>query len=392
MEKVSEKETPRDTAKLRKTTVWFRQAGYIAVSINLAQRTGVYQNLTVDELRKAAETANGLVINHVCVCGGGTRGKYLTCQRPIRRQLFHLLEWYVENLQTHLSRNADNQNRLFPHLNPWDSDSLDLRIVEIEHTPYPKLFRGNRTRRHNVELSHDLQDSNELTNTNLRELAALRYHSEQVATRSYDARNKAERASRANKALMQAANLRYGLENSSDHSDVEIPPAPSTTSQKRKRYEDVYSNDEKEDTVASKRPETAGEESEASASQTQTTDAGHTQTAGQVGEVGGADAPTEPIFVVGSVESETGLVADENILPYVIELQRTEAGHRRSGKAWSLFERATLKMAMARGVKDGKGKQEKVRKFLEGSPGWDLKARTPLTFLAQLCKMRRAEK
>ena len=126
-----------------------------------------------------------------------------------------------------------------------------------------------------MELSHELEDTNRLTNTNLRELAALPCHSEQVATRTYDARSKAERASRANKALMQAANLKYNLENTSDDSDGEIPPAPSTTSQKRKRYEDVYSDDEEEDTVASKRPETAGEAREAS-SQTQTTDAGQT--------------------------------------------------------------------------------------------------------------------
>ena len=283
----------------------------------------------------------------------------MTCQLPIRRQLFHLLEWYVENLQPHISRNTDNKNRLFPRLNPWDSTSLDLRIEEIQHISYPKLLSGNRTRRHNVELSHNLQDSNELTNTNLRELAALRCHSEQVATRSCDARNKAERASRANKALMQAANLKYGLENSSDESDAEIPPAPSTTFQKRKRYEDGYSDDGEEDTVASKRPETDGEASEAS-SQTQTTDAEHTQTAGQVGEVGGADAPTEPIFVIGSVESGTGLVADENILPYVIEMQKTEVGHRQSGKAWSLFERATCK-------RDGEGGNRWERETREGS-------------------------
>ena len=158
--------------------MWFRQACYIAMSVNLGHRTGVYQNMTVDEFQRAVHTDEKIVITHV---GGKRRGSYKTEQVPVSMKLNRLLKWYVANLQPHLSRTQQSRVLLFPQLNPWDTASLDLGITEIENIRYARLLRGNRTRRQNVQLTHDLDDTKKLQGTNVRELAMIRCHAEAVA-------------------------------------------------------------------------------------------------------------------------------------------------------------------------------------------------------------------
>ena len=123
------------------------------MSVNLGHRTDVYQNMTVHEFERAVDTEDNLVITHV---GGKKRGSYKTVQVPVTRKLHRLLQWYVTHLQPHLSRTQQTSFRLFLHLNPWDSGSLDLGIEELDNIPYARLLRGNRTRRQNVQLTHDL--------------------------------------------------------------------------------------------------------------------------------------------------------------------------------------------------------------------------------------------
>ena len=177
---------PDDEAALRRKAVWCRQAIYIAMSINLGHRTGVYQNMTVDEFQRAVETEERTVITHV---GGKRRETYKTVQVPVSIKLNHVMKWYVANLQPHLSRNRQSRVLLFPHLNPWDTASLDFGIEEIQDIPYARLLRGNRTRRQNVQLTHELDDHKELQGTNVRELAMIRCHTEAVASKTYDTRN-----------------------------------------------------------------------------------------------------------------------------------------------------------------------------------------------------------
>ena len=202
---------PDTLSELRKVAVWYRQASYTALSVCLGHRTGVYQNLTLQEFKEAVETEDGLVINHV---GGKTRRTYKTVQVPVSAELYDLLMWYCSKLQPCLGRNEEATKLLLPHLNPFDQDSMNLRIPELKHLEYQKLLRGNRTRRYHDQLTHELDERNMLENTNARELASFRCHSESVASRTYDARNKAARASRASRELLEAANRLYGLEDS----------------------------------------------------------------------------------------------------------------------------------------------------------------------------------
>ena len=92
---------------------------------------------------------------------------------------------------------------------------------------------------------------------------------------------------------------------------------------------------------------------------------------------------------IGDIEEGTGLVVDSEILPFVQKLQKKETSHIRTGKAWSLLERATVMMANSQGVGDGKNKAEQVKKFLSKRAGWDESKRSCLNFLAQLSKLRR---
>ena len=355
--------------------------------------------MTAQELRKTVTTEDGLVINHV---GGKTRAKHSTCQVPVNCKLHKMLLWYLEHFQPHLTTDDEKRKLLFPMLNPWDEGSLDLKIDELKTIPYGRLLRGNRTRRHNVQLAHDLEDRQELSGTNLRELAALRCHSQAIATRIYDARSKSSRASRAHKALMESANRRHRLQEEEpdsteaaeesagddasgaaggqEHQAEAAPGSPEaaeesaggdasgaagsqrdsddeimSTQTKRKRFAEVYSDDSEEDDQP-KRP---------------------------------ATDPEQNPLGIGTTEESSGLLVDEEIYPFVLRVQgEQETRHIRSGKAWSV-ERATLKLALDRQVSVGKSKAEQVRRFLLTRPGWDMNVRKPLTFLAQLCKLRR---
>ena len=410
---------PETLGNTRKLAVWFRQAAYIALSVCLGQRTGVFQNLTVQEFREAVETSDGIVINHV---GGKTRGTYKTVQIPISHQLHELITWYTIDLQRTLGRSEESSKLLLPHLNPFDTQLMDLKIPEIQHLDYPRLLRGNRTRRYHVQLTHQLDEDNRLKGTTTRELAALRCHSEAVASRSYDARHKASRASRANKSLLKAANRFYGIEDTEEDGALDesgiTETLPSTSS--RKRYKDVYDSGSDDGTPKKKRETVGGAydvESTGGGTSTSIGDGppsapqpadtatapqpADTATATQPADLGGAgDGPSSapstsapgpsPLTTgLGDVEKDTGLVVDEAILPFVRELQSKEAGHNRSGKAWSLMERATLLLAHSRGVADGKGKEQQVRKFLASRTGWEQQRRPALIFLAQLNKLRR---
>ena len=65
LKNATEGSLPEDEASLRRKAVWFRQACYIAMSVNLGHRTGVYQNMTVDEFQRAVHTDEKIVITHV---------------------------------------------------------------------------------------------------------------------------------------------------------------------------------------------------------------------------------------------------------------------------------------------------------------------------------------
>ena len=158
---------PEYTRALRSRAVWFRQACYIALAVNQAHRSGVYRNLTIWGFETVVDTTNGPAFNHV---GGKTRGTYNTVQVPVTKKLLKVLAWYKENVQCHLAQNSEQSHLLFPHLNVWDSESFNLHIEAIAHIAYPNLLRGNHSRRHNVELGHDLNDENMLEGTNLRSL------------------------------------------------------------------------------------------------------------------------------------------------------------------------------------------------------------------------------
>ena len=85
---------------------------------------------------------------------------------------------------------------------------------------------------------------------------------EAVASRTYDSRNKAVRASRATEALRRSANIRYEIEESSgsDEEDGTVTHAPSPVSSDsddvphikaaRKRYSEVYSDEESYDRLS----------------------------------------------------------------------------------------------------------------------------------------------
>ena len=112
--------------------------------------------------------------------------------------------WYMENVRPSLIKAGEESKKLLPHLNVWDSRLVDLKIKELEHIPYHRLLRGNRSRRHHVQLSHGLDEDNHLEGTDVREFATLRCHSEATAARFYDLRNKAIWAARANQALLRS--------------------------------------------------------------------------------------------------------------------------------------------------------------------------------------------
>ena len=413
MEKVKAQELPETERNLRRSAVWFRQAAYVALSVNLAHRTGVYEQMTKQEFEDAVQTEDGRVINHI---GGKTRGTYRTVQVPIGERLFELIQWYLTQLQPCLGRSEQAGLLLFPHLNAFDPELLNLRIPEIEHLNYQRLLRGNRTRRHNVELATELDERRELEGTNLRELAALRCHTEAVAARSYDARNKARRAARAHKALMRAANKRYGMaesDNDEDMSEDSLDELLSTT-KTRKRYATIYSDSD--DEPQEKRhqesglgdagnPSTPGHSDHGGAGDGPPTpptavqsdhggaDEGTSTPAPSGLAAAGHDAPATPLppgLSLGDTERDSNLIVDDEILPYVEKIQRSEpASHSRSGKQWTTVERATLLLALNLGIADGKGKGEKVKRFLQGRPGWNMTARPPLSFQAQLAKLRR---
>ena len=429
MKRRSEQPVPDEPADRRRTAVWYRQAAYVALCVKQSHRTGVYLTLTVDEFKRAVRTENGLVINHV---GGKTRGKHRTVQVPIRRKLHALITWYLRELQPCLGRTDEAGLLLFPHLNAFDPDSLNLRIEEIQHLNYPALLRGNKSRRQHVELAHDLDEANELHGTSTRELAALRCHSEAVAARTYDARNKAERASRATKAFLDAANKRYGLVGSPDDEDNEtgepdqtaepddqtaepdqtaesdvcdaetavddsfVLSLPSCSS--RKRYADVFNSDDDEPTEKTSRPGPSGGAGDGPPRPSGLSDedeAHGIRTAPSPDPepvpLALADTTTRPSGLgLGYEEPTSGLIVDEALLPFLEEARAaTDSSYSRTGRGWTTVERATLFLALQLGVSDGKGKEEKVRNFLQGRPGWDMSNRTPLQFLAQLCKMRR---
>ena len=220
LEEVKDEPLPEAAAERRSKAVWTRQALYVALSVDQASRTGDYQTLTVEELHKAVKTPHGLVITHV---GGKNKKKFKTCQITATKRLHGLLKWYAEEMQPLLVKRGDDSQKkmLFPYLNVWDEHLMDLKIPEIGDIPYPKLLRGNSSRRSHVELAHALNDANMLEGTNVQELATLRCHSMATALKSYDARDKAVRAARATKALTSSANRLYRLDSESDESHQE---------------------------------------------------------------------------------------------------------------------------------------------------------------------------
>ena len=100
--------------------------------------------------------------------GGKTARNHKTVQVPVSSRLASLIERHIE---LHHGSLIGDKALLFPCLNTWDPKLIDLRITSIAHIPYQRLLRGNRTRRHHVQLAHELHDQGQLEGTNLGELA-----------------------------------------------------------------------------------------------------------------------------------------------------------------------------------------------------------------------------
>ena len=219
LQKTMEAPLPKEKKALRRKAVWVRQAIYVGMSATQAHRSGVYQQMTIDELNDAIQTPHGIAINHV---GGKTRNKHKTVQVPVSKKMLRIMKWYVEQLRPSLNVGGVDNKKLLPQLNVWDAKLLDLKIKELEDIPYPRLLRNNHSRRHHVQLSHTLEEEKRLQGTNISELASLRCHSTATASRYYDARNKAVRATRANEAFITSANKMYGItESESEEIDEE---------------------------------------------------------------------------------------------------------------------------------------------------------------------------
>ncbi|KAF0298398.1 hypothetical protein FJT64_004265 [Amphibalanus amphitrite] len=121
-----------DMAKERLSeAVWWRQAIYVAMSVNQGHRTGVYQNLTVAEYQGAISQDDGVIISHV---GGKTARKYKTAHVPISARLVPLIN---HNLGRYHSILGGKSELLMPSLNVWDPKMIDLRIQSMGDVPYP---------------------------------------------------------------------------------------------------------------------------------------------------------------------------------------------------------------------------------------------------------------
>ncbi|KAF0290539.1 hypothetical protein FJT64_007840 [Amphibalanus amphitrite] len=168
---------PDSTKERLSEAVWWRQAIYVAMSVNEGHRTGVYQNLTVAEFQ-GAQGDDDVIITHV---GGKTARKYKTAQVPISARLVPLIDHYLGRYHSILGGKSE---LLLPYLNVWDSKNIDLNIEALGDVPYPRLLRGSHTRRHHVQLGHELHDKRRLQGTTVSELAELRCHSLPTAFRN----------------------------------------------------------------------------------------------------------------------------------------------------------------------------------------------------------------
>ena len=385
---------PTDQKRLRQKAVYVRQAAYVALCVNQAHRTGVYQNLTCDEFQKPAETPTGLTVIHI---GGKTRKRYRTVEVPVKKRLHRIISWYVEHLRPTLLRKADDAT-LFPYLNTWDPKLLDLKIQDIQDIDYPNIMRGNHSRRHHVQLGHGMHDDGHLKGTNVSELASLRCHSYQTATSRYDWRNKAVRASRADKAYRQSANRLYGIDEETSEEENESPTQSDdadmmddiaatlpTTSGRKRRYTDVYtfsSSDEAGPSRQSPPPEEALQSREPSPPPEEQLPSR---------EPSPPSEPRQGQLSLHDREELTGLLVDEEVLPFVRSEEMKDVGHSRTGKAWSLVERATVQLAISKklmGKVSGSTKEERIQHFLESRPGWNILRRGVKVFLAQVYKCR----
>ena len=271
---------------------------------------------------------------------------------------------------------------------------IDLNIEEIANIPYPRLLRGNHSRRHDVQMAHALDDEGKLEGTNVRELATLRCHSVSTVSKSYDVRNKVVRAARAAQALRKSANRAFGIadcqtdkeEEEEEVStwgagDSELTPNPEITGElglTASAWEGAGDGEDasEDDSVLDTLPCSSGqrkfrevysssdEESTAAALQLQLND----------------------------TEEETGLKVDEHLLPFLRDttVQRG-GGHRRTGVAWSRAERATLGLAPSKkifGKRSDTTLEDRVEEFPRSRPGWDMKKRGVKIFIAQLYKCR----
>ena len=425
----------KDENPSRPEAVWVRQAIYVALCVTQAHRTGVYQNITKEEAKNAISTSYGLVIVHV---GGKTKKTHNTVQVPVSKSLHDIIMWFMENLRPVLMKEGEENAKLLPYLNVWDSRLLDLKIPELEHIPYPTLLRGNRSRRHHVQLSHNLEEDNQLEGTNVRELAALRCHSEATAARFYDMRNKAVRAARANKALLKSADKRYGVSDSEEEDD-EPEDADRSAAERStlrvvlRRYTPTTSAADAvsvQETTSSTEKEAEGQDpgteklSCTQQAMSSTEDGGEGQDPGteelsctaqeampstsfismdytlelperstRVGyhQVYNSSSEEEGGMDVGDTEASTGLKVDAAILPFLREEEKQPQSHNRTGQGWSILEKATVRLALSKkllGKTPGSTLEGRVETFLRSRQGWDVQKKSVKLFLAQLYKYK----
>ena len=148
---------------------------------------------------------------------------------------------------------------------------------------------------------------------------------------------------------MQDSSTLTGFEASTSSADVTFP-SPGFSPQKR-RFEEVYSSSSDQEDESLKEAE----------------------------------------LCLNGTEKATSLVVDGDVWPLVQEELKYPSGHARSGQAWSVVERATVRLALARkilGKRAGTTLESRVENFLTSRPGWEIGKKSVKMFVAQIYKRK----
>ena len=94
---------------------------------------------------------------------------------------------------------------------------------------------------------------------------------------------------------------------------------------------------------------------------------------------------------MNSYDIQSDLTVDPKVLPFVRKMANEgKKGRARSGSIWTTVEDATVLLALSENILEGEGTIiEKVTRFLQQRPGWDISKTKPETFLAKMYRRRR---